>query len=227
MQIDDELAEVAKFWSTRYRNEGFIWGQEPSPCAIEAAQHFRRGAAQRLLVLGCGYGRDAAHFAQQGFDVTAVEFSAAALELARSWTSSEHGIPPINYLLDNIAELGQPNSSFDAVFSHRTLHLLLSKERLTKAFAHIRRVLKPGGLACVSLRNPRDPTRKHAVTGSGESADVSFRPGHQILFLADTELINVVTPYFSVLSHTEMQERESYARDYATQLHFLTLSKSA
>nr|NIR31896.1 class I SAM-dependent methyltransferase [Gammaproteobacteria bacterium]NIR88805.1 class I SAM-dependent methyltransferase [Gammaproteobacteria bacterium]NIU06418.1 class I SAM-dependent methyltransferase [Gammaproteobacteria bacterium]NIV53310.1 methyltransferase domain-containing protein [Gammaproteobacteria bacterium]NIX87691.1 methyltransferase domain-containing protein [Gammaproteobacteria bacterium] len=180
---------------------------------------------ERVLELGCGYGRDAVYLANQGFDVTAVDFSAAALALANSWTMRGDGAGRLDYLRDNLVDLDLAESAYDAVFSHRTLHLVVSRERLNKAFAEIHRVLKPGGTACVSLRNPRDPTQAKTHGSGGEYSEVSFRPGHRILFLSDAELTEIVEPHFSIVAHEEVQERESRTQNYEAALHFLVLSK--
>ncbi len=42
-----------------------------------------RPPAGPVLVPGCGTGHDVRHFAEAGFDVTGLDFSAAALERAR------------------------------------------------------------------------------------------------------------------------------------------------
>jgi ubiquinone/menaquinone biosynthesis C-methylase UbiE len=41
------------------------------------------GSGSRLLDLGCGPGRDAKYFSNEGFDVTGVDFSSAMLEIAK------------------------------------------------------------------------------------------------------------------------------------------------
>jgi len=227
MNIDSELAEIAEFWSARYRAEGFIWGTEASPCAHEAATHFAAADAKRVLVLGCGYGRDAVYFANQGFDVTAIDFATEALALAESWATSGDGAGQIEYVRDNLVALNVPDSAYDAVYSHRTLHLLLTRERLIRAVAEIHRVLKPGGIACISMRSPRDPTREKTRGSAGEDLEVSFRPGHRILFLSNAELGEIAGRCFSTIGQQEMRERESKTQNYDVIVHFLVLGKEA
>lgn len=224
MRIDSELQDVAEFWSQRYRSEGVIWGKNPSPCAREAVSRFRSYGARDVLVLGCGYGRDAKYMAEEGLQVTAVDFAAGALELAEQWDArvSRSGA---KYALDNIVDLGFNASRFDAVFSHRTLHLLLSHERLELGVAEIYRVLRPGGLACLSVRSHLDPTKGRSAQGSGQAYELSFRPGHKVLFLTESEFRRISNKRFTVLDFLEMTERESCAQDYDVKLHFVTLKK--
>ncbi len=224
MKIDSDLQDVADFWSKRYRREGFIWGKDPSPCARAAVSRFRFCGAREVLVLGCGYGRDARYMAEEGFQVTAADFADGALELADQWDANG-SYCKLTYVLDNIVDLGFSDSSFDAVFSHRTLHLLLSRQRLEQGIAEIHRVLKPEGLAYLSVRSPLDPSRAHSTQGSGPAYELSFRPGHKVLFLTESEFRGILGR-FSILEFSEMAELESYGQDYDVKLHSVTLKKN-
>ena len=70
------------FWETRYRDHVTPWdaGKVP-PLLREYASTLAPGA--RILIPGCGSAHDAAWLAQAGFDVMAVDFSAAAVEVAQ------------------------------------------------------------------------------------------------------------------------------------------------
>ena len=96
--------ELADFWDHRFRNGITPWeaGAAPpelrqfvSACALTAgaaaATHPRR--RPRVLVPGCGSAFDAAYLDRQGWQVTALDFSTAAIELARrsvgdSWSGT-------------------------------------------------------------------------------------------------------------------------------------------
>ncbi len=70
------------FWDTRFRQNAMPWDAGRVPAALErfAARHPERG---RVLIPGCGTGYEARLLAQTGFDVTAIDFSEAAVEAAR------------------------------------------------------------------------------------------------------------------------------------------------
>jgi SAM-dependent methyltransferase len=177
-----------------------------------------------VLILGCGYGRDAKYMASQGLTVTAVDFAREGIKLARSWTTDDNSTE-VNFVLDNIVDLDLPDACFDAVFSHRTLHLLISVDRLERGLAQIHRILKPGGHACISVRNPRDPSKMRSQQLSGGTAELSFRPGHKVLYLNEAEFTEVVGRQFNVLDFQEMSERESESQDYDVKLHYVVLEK--
>jgi SAM-dependent methyltransferase len=71
-----------EFWETRYRDHVTPWdaGKVPTPLR-EYAATLASGA--RILIPGCGSAHDAAWLAHAGFDVLAIDFSPAAVEVAR------------------------------------------------------------------------------------------------------------------------------------------------
>lgn len=64
-------------WDERYRAETRLWIQDPDPALIQLVDTMTPG---RALDLACGEGRNAIALAKRGFEVTAVDFSAVALE---------------------------------------------------------------------------------------------------------------------------------------------------
>jgi SAM-dependent methyltransferase len=67
----------AEFWDERYRSSGALWSGEVNPQLVREASDLVPGTA---LDAGCGEGADAIWLAQRGWQVTAVDFSAVALE---------------------------------------------------------------------------------------------------------------------------------------------------
>jgi len=75
-------------WNTRYAAQELVWGSEPNRFV---AEEFRlvppRG---RALDLGCGEGRNAIWLATLGWVVTAVDYSAVAVDRARQLAAAQH-----------------------------------------------------------------------------------------------------------------------------------------
>jgi SAM-dependent methyltransferase len=70
------------FWETRYRDHVTPWDAGKVPTSLrEYASTLTPGA--RILIPGCGSAHDAAWLANAGFDVLAIDFSTAAVEVAR------------------------------------------------------------------------------------------------------------------------------------------------
>jgi 2-polyprenyl-3-methyl-5-hydroxy-6-metoxy-1,4-benzoquinol methylase len=100
--------------------------------------------AAKILIAGCGTGREAAIIALKypDADITAIDLSEASLNYARARCSAL-GIRQIQFLkldLHNVAEL---NQKFDAVFCAGVLHHLPTPER---GLAVLTAVVRPGGV---------------------------------------------------------------------------------
>ena len=72
----------AAFWESRYRDRVIPWdaGKVPAHLCTYASC---LAPDTRILIPGCGSAYEAAYLAQRGFDVLAVDFSPAAVELAQ------------------------------------------------------------------------------------------------------------------------------------------------
>ncbi|MBC3920596.1 methyltransferase domain-containing protein [Undibacterium sp. CY18W] len=70
------------FWDERFEKNFMPWDKGNVPAALQA---FVQAATQPLhtLIPGCGNGYEAAYLAQAGWDVTAIDFSPAAVQSAR------------------------------------------------------------------------------------------------------------------------------------------------
>lgn len=122
--------------------------------------HLRPGMA--LLDCGCGVGSltlDLAERVAPG-PVVGVDIDAGQLEVARA-AAARRGVGNARFEVASIYDLPFPEASFDAVFAHT---LLLHLRDPLHALRLLRRMLKPGGVACVSdddygtlVFSPADP----------------------------------------------------------------------
>ena len=110
-----------------------------------------RAAAQpgrRVLEVGCGVGTDLVQFAASGSQVTGIELSSTALDLARL-NLAQRGLPANLACMDGEA-LGFAAEVFDLVYAHGVLPYTPDATRLLR---EIHRVLRPGGAAIVMVYN--------------------------------------------------------------------------
>ena len=93
----------------------------------------------RLLDLGCGAGEPfPAHFIQQGWQVTGVDFSSRMLEMAHRYQ------PDMKTIFADVVEVDFPDEQFDAVTAIYCLfHIEYQKHE--EIFRKIYRWLAPGG----------------------------------------------------------------------------------
>ena len=131
----------AEAWDSRYRAAadagGRTWSVQPHRELQRIAGSLRPG---RALDLACGDGRNAAWLARHGWSVTAVDFSAEALELARA-----HAPAGIDWVLADAAAW-TPDERFDLI---AITYLQLPAELMTAVLARAAGWLEPGGTLLV------------------------------------------------------------------------------
>ena len=116
----------------------------------ELAERWRGG---RLLNLGCGHGADFLPF-RQHFDLYGVDFSAEMLRFARKYSRKFNF--SVNLALADISRLPYADGSFDRAISVATYHHLKGEGRQA-GLAELKRVLKPGGEAFITVWNRWQP----------------------------------------------------------------------
>lgn len=95
MTSDEQDKSSQVDWEERYRstNGDYFFGKEPSALARLAVHFWHICNGQRpahVLDLGCGEGRDAVYFAQQGWRVAAVDCSPTAIERVKQLADEAH-----------------------------------------------------------------------------------------------------------------------------------------
>ncbi len=105
-----------KDWDAMYREGMPPWeANYPNPDLVrvvtERRQELRRCA---FLEIGCGTGADAISLAKQGFQVTAVDSSATAIERAR--TRAEQADALLRIVLGDVFSFARHRETFDFVF---------------------------------------------------------------------------------------------------------------
>jgi len=119
------------------------WRRQPF---MAEAVGFTRYPDRDLLEIGCGLGTDLSQFACGGARVTGLDLTVRSVGLAarRFATEGREG----RFLVGDAENLPFPDASFDVVYSFGVLHHTPEPPR---AFAEIRRVLRPGGELVVML----------------------------------------------------------------------------
>ena len=135
-------------WDARYAQKELVWTARPNRLFADEVAGLEPG---RALDVACGEGRNAVWLAEQGWDVTGVDFSEVALgkaaELARArgveveWVAAD--------ALDHEPRAG----AFDLV---AVLYLQLPRDELTRALRHAARAVAPGGTLVVIGHDTRN-----------------------------------------------------------------------
>lgn len=145
--LDQLLKENARFdwdnfYSDRERNVPFF-ANHPDENLVE---YFEKGLfkpGKRVLELGCGPGRNAIFFAENGCVVDAVDLSEEALEWGRQRAKEKN--LTVNYIKDNIFNLNIIDGSYDIVYVSGCFHHIAPHRRMSYLDL-IRKALRPKGL---------------------------------------------------------------------------------
>lgn len=124
-----------------------------------------------VLDLGCGTGRHTVRLAAAGARVTAVDFSAGMLAVARERVEGGE----VRFLEHDLHEpLPFDNASFDLVVSGLVLEHLRD---LTVFFAEVHRVLRPTGRSVISAMHPAMFDRGSQARFTDPASGKKVQPG--------------------------------------------------
>ncbi len=104
----------------------------------------------QLLNLGCGHGADFLPF-KSSFELYGLDFSSGMLKFARKY--AEKFDFPVTLVQADVSRLPFSDESFDWAISIATYHHLKGREARERVFTELRRVLKPGGEAFITVWN--------------------------------------------------------------------------
>lgn len=126
-----------QFWDTRYRGGVIPWDAAGVPSKLE--RFLEKLASSRVLIPGCGTGYEVQAFAGHGHDVTAIEFSDAAIEAA------QRQLGALSNLVRKADFFSFEAEPFDLVYERAFLCAL--PRRLWSAWAaRVFELLRPGGV---------------------------------------------------------------------------------
>ena len=142
-------------WDERYEKGDTPWDTGQPSSELQRVIAEAAIAPCRAIDLGCGTGTNAVWLAQQGFDVTAVDVSPRAVEMARR--RAEAAGVRAHFLVADLTrpppELAGP---FDFLFDRGCYHVV-RREDVTAYAEALRRLTRPGALGLVLAGNAREP----------------------------------------------------------------------
>jgi len=129
------------FWDERYAEGRTPWDQGGVPPELARRLVARKDRGRRVLIPGCGHGHEVAAFAAAGHDVTAIDFSAAAVERARARLGTL--LAPRVQVADFFTHPFAP-ASFDLVYE-RTFLCAQEPASWPRVARRTAELLRPGG----------------------------------------------------------------------------------
>ncbi len=108
----------------------------------------------RLLSLGCGHGADFLPF-KECFELCGMDFSESMINQARRYAYKYNFEPDL--LLAELSSLPFQENSFDWAISVAAYHHIKDRNSRLQALAELKRVLKPGSQAFITVWNRSQP----------------------------------------------------------------------
>lgn len=171
---------MMEFWETSFRGKGEMWGAEPADAAVATLELFEKYGLKHILIPGIGYGRNAGIFLERGFEVTGIEISQTAVDLAKK----NYGAG-LKIYQGSVADMPFDQDSYDGIFCYALIHLLGEAERRKLIRDCFKQLNLNGYMVFVAL------SKEDARYGDGERVGRdTFRTRHGVnLFFYDDHAI--------------------------------------
>ena len=187
MSVRDEMDRIY----SELAPDEIPWSMAAPPPALVELVESGRVAPCRAVDLGCGAGNHAVWLAIQGFDVTGIDVSAAAVARAEALAQSKGAACRFS-----VAELLEPTTLFDACFEFAydwlVLHHVFPADRPRYA-ANVHRMLRPGALYLSVCFSEDD----RGIAGEGKRRQPQI--GTQLYLSSEQEIRELFEPLFDVL----------------------------
>jgi len=167
------------------------WNIEEPPAALVRLVEGGQVFPCRTIDFGCGAGNYAVWLARQGFEVTGIDISPSAIDLARK-NAARQGVGCTFIVADVLKDLREVEGPFDFGFDWELLHHIFPDDR-PRYMANVARLLRPGGKYLSVCFHEDDPQ----FGGSGKYRTTPI--GTVLYFSSEEELRDLTSPYFRIL----------------------------
>ena len=185
-----------EFWESSFIEKQTMWGFEAADSAILTKDFFLEKNVKDILLPGFGYGRNAKVFIENGINVTGIEISKTAIDLA-----SQHGIDS-RIFHGSVTDMPFDDQLYTGVFSHALIHLLNKDER-EKFIKDCYDQLKPNGYMIFTAVSKKAP-----MFGKGKQLDKDYfeiMEGVKMFFY-DSHTIKQEFGHYGLIEISEIDE---------------------
>ena len=131
-------------WEERYAQKKTPWDTgRPNSHLVQLVAMWPRSGGN-VLDIGCGTGTNAIWLAQQGFQVSGIDISSRAIELAKQ-RAKESGVECC-FAADDFLSRQTAGSSFSLLFDRGCFHCMGTDERRSRFVSQAAASLEPGGM---------------------------------------------------------------------------------
>jgi ubiquinone/menaquinone biosynthesis C-methylase UbiE len=164
-----EKKKVAQYFSsvaTTYNENNYVLAGTRGKYADVLSRHgyileMIEGLHGRALEVGCGTGEMLCALLERNFAVVGLDMAPGMIAASRSRVRERFADKAVDLVIGDVENLGFGNAEFDLVIAAGVVEYLDSEE---KALRDFQRILKPGGVVILSVRNKLNLARL-LVTG--------------------------------------------------------------
>lgn len=197
-----DLISQKEYWNKRFK-EGKLWGEQPCPSAYMSIPYLESNNSNKILVPGCGYGRNSAYFAKNGYEVTGIDISKEAIKHAAD--DVEPDMKNLSYQVNDLFSMVSMVDQYDAVFLSNVIHLFLANDR-SKLIRIMDLLINPRGLLIFTAISESD--RKNFGVGE-EVEQNTFLHNEKVLhFYTEEEIRSILPSNYKVIEqklHTQTE----------------------
>ncbi|MCD8740980.1 class I SAM-dependent methyltransferase [Mucilaginibacter roseus] len=207
---------MAEFWEKSFQDKQEMWGWEPADSVAETVELFKRNGLNKILIPGFGYGRNAKPFYDNGFNVTGIEISETAIDLAKN-----HFGESVKIHHGPVGSMPFDQELYNGVFCYSLIHLLGPAER-SKLIAECYQQLETNGYMVFITISKNDPRYRE-----GEIVDKdTIRKSYGVtLYFYDPESIQADFGDYGLIEAREITEPKENLGNKPTQRFWYIVCK--
>jgi SAM-dependent methyltransferase len=115
---------MTEFWEQAFKDKQEMWGLEPAKSTVLTKAFFVEHKVKNVLIPGIGYGRNAQIFIDNGMNVTGIEISQTAIDLAQKHFGND-----LTIFHGSVTEMPFDDNQYDGIFCYGLIYLLDKDER--------------------------------------------------------------------------------------------------
>jgi SAM-dependent methyltransferase len=115
---------MTEFWEEAFKDKQEMWGLEPAKSTVLTKDFFVEHKIKNVLIPGIGYGRNAQIFINSEMNVTGIEISQTAIDLAKKHFGND-----LTIFHGSVTEMPFDNKLYDGIFCYGLIYLLDKDER--------------------------------------------------------------------------------------------------
>jgi SAM-dependent methyltransferase len=146
------MAGEAERWDERYRTGDLPWDTGKTSAELVRVIAEQKIAPCKALELGCGTGTNSIWLAQQGFDVTALDISASAIQRARDIASRV----AVRFLVGDVLDPPRIEERFSFFFDRGCYHAVRRVD-VAGYLRTLNNLTAPGAVGLILAGNAKEP----------------------------------------------------------------------